>query len=196
MKQLLSVNKFFSCMWQEKSSYHDDPLSFAVSIMTETNTVLGRTLNMFIQNDVPDISFVMQQVTKDIRNCESSRRMTYRDVNSSLLYTMYTRIEKKLTNEHYRIAFTQFRVNGRSLDCEARKRKSRVRGRLTIENPLCTFSDIQTERHVAQYCPITQHIRYRHNFDTIDDQFSKQFSAEVRRKMSFYILCTFKQCCN
>ena len=42
----------------------------------------------------------------------------------------------------------------------------RGRGRLPVEERLCPCGEVQTELHVVQFCPQTQHIRDQLGFHT------------------------------
>ena len=47
---------------------------------------------------------------------------------------------------------------------------------------LCEWDRVQTEKHVLQDCPRPQHIRDHHHFDTLEQVFSDKFSMTVTCK--------------
>ena len=72
--------------------------------------------------------------------------------------------KKCFITETHRIAFTRFRVSSHSLAIEAGRWNRRGRGRLAIEERLCTCGQVQTEEHVISDCPISKHIRDQYVF--------------------------------
>ena len=186
----LKQHKFLHKAWQERSSYNDDPLNFVIHLVKDTNTTLGRAISQFIQDDVTDISVAMHRVCEDIRQSESSRRKTYVEINPTLTVN-YVYREKHNINEHHRMAFSQFRVSGHSLACETGRWNRRGRGRLPIQERLCTCGEIQTERHVTEYCPMTEHIRNTYQFNSMEMLFSDMFTPRTMCKITYDILSTY-----
>ena len=66
-------------------------------------------------------------------------------------------------NEMERISWTQFRINAHSLAVEEGRWNRRGRGRLPLEERLCSCGNIQTEQHVVADCQRTLHIRQQFN---------------------------------
>ena len=90
--------------------------------------------------------------------------------------------------EIHRIAFTRFRLSSHSLVIETGRWNRRGRGRLPIEERLCSCGMIQTEEHVVCQCPRSQHIREEYNFTCISDLMSGRFGNEILCKIIFRIL--------
>ena len=69
-------------------------------------------------------------------------------------------IYKKRHNisEFHRMAFTRFILSSQSLAVETGRWNRRGRGRLPMEERLCSCGMIQTEEHVVCQCPRSQHI--------------------------------------
>ena len=183
-------HKFFHKMWQERSEYTDDPLVFAINTVKDSNTGTGRLIRALITTDVIDINESMQSVIAGICESESSRRLTYKDLNPSFVVHDIYKIKHNV-NEIHRLSFTRFRVSGHSLACETGRWNRRGRGRLPMNERLCECNAIQTERHVVQDCPRTQHIRNAHQFVTVEQLFSDQFSIETTCKIIHDILSVY-----
>ncbi len=177
-------------MWQERAEYDDDPLSFVIKTVTNTNTITSRLIKDFIYKDVVDLSVSKQRIVSSIAHSESSRRKTYKEINPDFIVPFVYK-NKHCINEIHRIAFTRFRVSGHSLACETGRWNRRGRGRLPVEERLCGCGEIQTERHVVQNCSLTQHIRNTHNFETMEQLFSNQFMPDIVCKVVHDILSVY-----
>ena len=183
-------HKFLYSMWHERSGYDDDPLAFTIRMTVNSNTPTSRTVREMINTNVPDLSLVMQKLKDEMVNSNSSRRSTYKDINPDLLvHRIYTL--KHAVNDIHRISFTQFRVSGHSLACETGRWNQRNRGRLEVNERLCVCGGIQTERHVAQDCQLTQHIRDQYQFSTLEQLFGDQFTPEIMCKIVYNILTIY-----
>ena len=183
-------HKFFHTMWRDRAAYDDDPLSFVINMVTGSNTCTARSVREFLDNDIEYISVAMQRVIENIQNSDSSRRITYRDINPDFsIHSVYR--EKHVINETHRLAFTQFRVSGHSLACETGRWNRRGRGRLPLDQRLCACGQIQTERHVTQVCALSQSIREKYNFVELETLFSNTFTAEITCKIIYEILSIY-----
>ena len=183
-------HKFFYKMWLERSEYRDDPLVFVINIVRNSNTVTGRLITDYINNGVIEIQQAMQSVITRISESDSSRRLTYKDINPSFrVHDIYK--VKHNVNECHRLSFTRFRVSGHSLACETGRWNRRGRGRLPMDERLCECGSVQTERHVLQDCPHTQHIRDHHRFEIIEQVFSDKYSMDVTCKIIHDILSVY-----
>ena len=186
----LKQNTFFRSMWQERSGNEDDPLLFVMNLASRSNTVTGRLVREYMNNDPKDRSSVMESVRDNIIRSDSSRRVTYKDLNPSLVVHEIYRT-KHTVDENHRLSFTRFRVSGHSLMCETGRWNRRGRGRLPLEERLCQCGEIQTEKHVVEDCVKTHHLRNMHGFGTIEDLFSELFTLEKTCKIIHQILSVF-----
>lgn len=184
-------HKFFHNMWQDRSQYNDDPLAFVIGLVTNTNTPTGRLLREFTNTEVTDLSDAMQGVISDITSSNSSRRITYREMNPEFS-VHYVYKERHVIDEIHRLSFTQFRVSGHYLACETGRWNRRGRGRLPLNERLCRCGGVQTERHVVQYCPLTQGIRDTYQYSTMESLFSGQFEPHTTCKIINDVLLMFK----
>lgn len=184
-------HKFFCKMWQERLEYQDDPLLYIINKVKNNNTVTGRLLINYINNDVVDLCEAKQKVINGISESNSSRRLTYKDINPSFTVHEIYKIKHNI-NENHRLAFTQFRVSGHSLSCETGRWNRRGRGRIPLEERLCECGSVQTERHVVQECPQTQHIRDSHQFVTLEHLFSDRFSSAMTCKIIYDMLSVYR----
>ncbi len=123
---------FYRAMWQERSAYDDDPLFFVLNLVKVMNTATGKLLRESIKNNVKDLSVAMESVKSSIANSDSSRRVTYRNINPNLV-VHDTYKSKPTINENYRLAFTKFRVSGHSLLCETGRWNRRGRDHGNME---------------------------------------------------------------
>ena len=123
--------------------------------MTATRINTHSYILDLINNNVDDIKVAMDTLKHNIGLSQSSRRITYKQINPNLsVHKIY--LMKHNINEHHRTAFTRFRLSSHSLAVEVGRWSRRGRGRLPLEERLCTCGEIQTEQHVVQYCPMSQ----------------------------------------
>ena len=76
-------------------------------------------------------------------------------------------------NETERISWTRMRLSAHSLAIESDRWNRRGRGRLPVEERLCTCGQIQSERHVIEECPRTRHIRDQFHFSRVENVFNE-----------------------
>ena len=164
--------KFFKQMWVERSGQMDDPLAHAMAITIQYNSSTGKYIQSLINNDVNDIEEIMQKLKDNISHSNSTRRTFYKVVNPELTVASIYNNKKELVQETYRIAFTRFRLSSHSLAIETGRWNRRGRGRLPIEERLCICGRIQSEIHVVEECPRTEHLREEFRFRSISDLFS------------------------
>ena len=97
-----------------------------------------------------------------------------------------------MINEFHRISFTRFRLCGHSLAIETGRWNRRGRGRLPVEERLCGCGLLQTERHVIEVCPLTDHLRNYYNVNVFEDLFTDVFPHERVCKMLHEVLNIFE----
>ena len=132
----------------------------------------------------------METLKRNVLNSESSRRVTYRNINTDLsVHDIY--LAKHNVPELERVSFTRYRIASHSLAVEVGRWSRRGRGRLPLEERLCPCGNIQTEEHVAQYCPRTQRLRENYDFSSIEDLFSGQRTISDQCKIVHQILSTY-----
>ena len=132
----------------------------------------------------------MENVRDSIIHSDSSRPVTYKDLNPNFVVHQVDRTKHTIDEKH-RLSFTRFRVSGHSLMCEMGRWNRRGRGRLPLEERLCQCGQIQTEKHVVQDSVMTLHLRNIYNFRTIEDLFSELFTPEKTCKIIHQILSVF-----
>ena len=149
---------------------NDDPLSFAISTVMNYNTPVGKLLRDMTTNNVPDMSMLIRNVHASIADSNTSRCNVYKIINPTFkVHDVYNR--KHAINDLQRISFTRFRVSGHSLAVETGRWNRRGRGRLPLEERLCVCGSVQTEKHVVEDCPNTQHFRDFYGIHTLNDLF-------------------------
>ena len=143
-----------------------------------------------IHESIDDIRIAKEKLQYNIINSDSSRKVTYREMNPDLtVHEIYT--AKHNVPELERISFTRFRVASHSLAVEVGRWNRRGRGRLPLEERLCVCGAIQTEAHVVQQCPRTQNIRDSYDISNFEDIFSEQRSLASQCKTVHLILSSF-----
>lgn len=182
--------KFFTKVWRERSVMNDDPLMLVIHKVLDTRYTTRTYVHGLIFNNLDDIILTTESLKNDILRSESSRRMTYREINPGLSVHEVYRVRDSIP-ERERMSFTQFRLSAHSLAVETGRWNRRGRGRLPIEERLCPCGCIQTETHVVQDCPSTQHVRDSHDFVTIQDIFSEQYSNMDQCKIVHLILSSY-----
>ncbi len=90
LKDLVGLKQytFFRNMWQVRYRNEDDPLLFVMNLASR-NTVTGRLVRMYTNNNAKHISSVMQNAKDKTVHGDSSRRMIYKDLNQILLLMKY-----------------------------------------------------------------------------------------------------------
>lgn len=91
----------------------------------------------------------------NIRVSESSKRVVYcRYINPDLIvHNLY--LTKSNIFEVHRVAFTRFRVSSHSLAVETGRWNRRGRGRLPMEERVCSCGAVQSKEHVISFSPIS-----------------------------------------
>ena len=122
----------------------------------------------------------MLKVSNALRQREFSRRMTYQIINPDMtVHRIYReRCVSVVTTQRVRQA------GGAAVE---------GRGRLPLEERVCPCGNVQTEQHVIEQCPLTQHIRELYQFSTMKELFSERLLPEIVCKITHEILNVFKE---
>ena len=180
-------HRFFRNIWQQRSTLNDDPLVHAINLVRNSNTSTSRLVRNYITREVVSLDQDRQNLIHNIAQSESSRRLTYKYMNPDfVVHPIYN--TRHSTNETHRISFTRFRLSGHTLTCETRRWNRRGRGRLPLEERLCQCGAVQTEQHVVQYCPLSQHLRISYSFTDIPDLFTGRLNQNITCKIIHDIL--------
>ena len=83
------------------------------------------------------------------------------------VHDMYN--SKSRVNEIERLSWSKLRLSAHSLAIETGRWNRRGRGRLPYEQRLCQCGQVQTEHHVIEECPISQHIRDLYGFMSLEN---------------------------
>ena len=153
-------------MWQERQNDDDDPLALAMRVALSARSHTSRYLRGLLDHDVNDVELGIERLENEIRTSASSRLATYMVMNPTLdVHDVYK--SRAHVNEQHRMAFTRFRISGHSLAVEVGRWNRRGRGRLPLEERLCSCGAVQSELHVLEDCPLTQHIRDMYSFNNL-----------------------------
>lgn len=162
---LSKQRKFFQSLWSERSGMVDDPWAHTVRLTLATNTPTSKHIRGLIDNVVDDVKVDITRLKQSISDSVSSRRLAYKELNPTLtVHDIYMCRGK--TNELHRMAFSRLRVIGHNLVIETGRWNRRGRGRLPVEERLCPCGAVQTELHVLELCPLTQHLRDQYSFNS------------------------------
>ena len=162
--------KFLRQAISSRQGMADDPLMFALRLSRDARTHTSRVLNALIEEG--DVSEILARSVTDRHSRveananRSSRLDWYNAVNPGRrIHDMYS---TPSVDELHRISWTRLRLSAHSLAIEEGRWNRRGRGRLPIEERLCGCGRVQSERHVIEECPETDHLRARHGFTTVD----------------------------
>ena len=183
-------HKFFNNIWHERSNLNDDPLAFVIKTVKETNITTSKLVREFVSQDVISLEWQRQITINNLQMNDSSRRQTYKLMNPHFLVN-YVYNNRHSINELHRASFTRFRVSSHNLVCEMGRWNRQGRGRLPPEDRLCQCGAVQTEQHVVEQCPLTNHLRQEYGFVTVADVFSNKFQADVSCKIVHEILTPY-----
>ena len=181
--------KFFVNMHHDRVTMQDDPLGFVIKLVLNSRYNTKRYLHDLINNsNVDDFQHEIELLKTNLRLSESSRRVVYcRDINANLsVHNLY--LTKSNIFEVHRVAFTRLRVSSHSLAVETGRWNRRGRGRLPMEERLCSCGAVQSEEHVMSFCPLSQHIRDEYSFTGINDLMSGNITDEVVCKIIYQVL--------
>ena len=167
----------------------DDPLGFVLKLVLVSRHNTSKILDKFVNdNNINDCQNELQVIKTKLISSESSRRVVYSGVMNTHLVVNDVYSKKHSIAEAHRIAFTRFRTSSHSLVVETGRWNRRGRGRLPMEERLCSCGEIQTEIHVVSHCPLSQHIREEYEFASITDLMSERFPKELSCKVIYDIL--------
>ena len=110
-------------------------------------------------------------------NTESSRRITYKQLNPNLESPTLYRNQSLYIPEHYRIAYTRMRLSSHHLKIETGRWS-----RIPRERRLCQCGSVQDEVHVILHCPLLQTIREGFptiNFNSVNDVMTNDSESEL-----------------
>ena len=94
-------------------------------------------------------------------------------------------------NELERVSWTRLRVSGHSLAVEEGRWNRRGRGRLPLEERLCSCGEVQTERHVIEHCPRTMALRNQFHITTMENLFLERRDYETICRICNEILSVY-----
>ena len=163
-------------------------MGFALRLVLNNTYKTSNYLNNLINDNVNDHFQDNESLKTSIRQSDSSRRRVYcNSINDDLsTHSIYS--TKRNIFEPYRIAFTRFRISSHNLAVETGRWNRRGRGRLPMEERLCSCGQIQSEEHVISSCPRSQSLRDNYNFSNINDLFTGNFPNETLCKIIFEVL--------
>ena len=175
--------KFFVKMYNDRINKCDDPFGLVLNLVLRSRYSTKNYVYDLINNGIDDIQHESVLLKNNLSNSESSRRLVYREVMNVNLSVHDIYLIKMNIPEAHRVAFTRFRVSSHSLAVETGRWNRRGRGRLPIEERLCSCGYVQSEEHVVSHCPLSQHIRDEYQFTSFTDLISERFPNEVLCKI-------------
>ena len=182
--------KFFQKMWRERNTMVDDPLIHAMRIVLGYNDSVSRYIRNLISENNNDIEEGKYELQLKLRNSTSNRIMFYKTVNPNLVvHDIYTNQLK--VNEIERVSWTRMRLSAHSLAIETGRWNRRGRGRLPMDERLCSCGEIQTETHVIENCPVSLQIRQTYNVTTALDLLLTRTDYDVVCKIVHKLLSLY-----
>ena len=180
--------KYFRKVYRERSGMTDDPLTFALLLLMNTQYNTKNYVRDLLNIDQSPIYDAMERIRRELLHSDSSRRITYRELMNTDLSTHDIYTTRHTVNELHRTAFTRFRGSAHSLAVETGRWNRRGRPRLPVDERICQCGAVQTEEHVVMHCPLSEHVRSLYNITSVHDIFSGRFPSEVLCKIIFDIL--------
>ena len=101
----------------------------------------------------------MDNVRDSIIHSDSSRRVTYKDLNPNFVVHEIYRTKHTIVGKH-RLSFTRFRVSGHSLMCETGRWNRRGRGRLPLEDRLPVWRNSNRKTYSRGLCDDSSSYKY------------------------------------
>ena len=149
--------KFMKKMFHERRYMVDDPFIFAVNNLLSVNISTSRYMRNLIHIEEDDIGIALGEIKLKINSADDSNRcIHYKEVNPNLsVNNIYS--SASCINELERMSWTKMRLGAHSLAIETGRWNRRGQGRLPIDQRLCSCGEVQTERHVIESCPLTNH---------------------------------------
>ena len=181
--------KFFTKMYNDRIELNDDPFGYVLKFVLSSRYKTKNYLNDLLNNsNVNDYQLESELLKDNLRRSESSRRTIYCNVINPNLTVHNIYLMRHNVIESHRIAFTRFRVSSHSLAVETGRWNRRGRGRLPMEERLCSCGEVQSEDHVISRCSHSQNIRDSYEFTCINDLMSGNFSNESLCKIMYEVL--------
>ena len=132
------------------------------------NNSTSRLLYDFVDNEVDDVDMAFEELKTSIALMESPKAQLYRALNPQLsVHPVY--VARPGVNELERISWSRLRLSAHSLAIEQGRWNRRGRGRLPIEERLCSCGEVQTEAHVFESCPRSLALRENYQITSLVD---------------------------
>ena len=184
---------FFQQMSRAREQMEDDPLSFTIRLCRASRTPTARHINGLLENMNDEVMESKRRIQARVVNSTdtNTRNAWYLNANPQLaVHRIYT-ARTHPVNEIQRVSWTRLRLSAHSLAIEEGRWNRRGRGRLPVEERVCSCGAVQDERHVLQHCPATQHLRATYGFSTVEEFFS--MDDERMCEVAAKVLNTYKQ---
>ena len=182
---------FFKAMHLSRVNMEDDPFGHALRITMEARTPTARYLRTLLEGNANDVqeglTAMHMALAENARN--STRNAWYNRMNTSYaVHHVYTSKSAPVP-EHHRVAWTRLRLSAHSLAIEEGRWNRRGRGRLPVEERLCSCGQVQDEEHVIAHCLRTQHLRMEFGISIVaqfvaaHNRISCKFAFEILEEM-------------
>ena len=135
--------KFFVKMHSERCNLVDDPLGLVLNLVLNSRySTRNYIFNLINNSTINDIQQDSELLKNNLRRSESSRRITYCNIINTNLTVHNIYLNKHVIFEAHRVAFTRFRISSHSLAVETGRWNRRGRGRLPMEERLCSCGEV------------------------------------------------------
>lgn len=146
----------------------DDPLSHVIRTTLGYNYHTSRYLQDLLNNNVNDVQIALDDLKRKLSISDSSRVQLYRSINREFtVHDIYS--SKTGVSELDRVSWTRLRLSAHSLAVEEGRWNRRGRGRLPMEERLCTCGQVQTERHIIEQCHRSALLRQQYGISTMEN---------------------------
>ncbi|MPC51898.1 hypothetical protein E2C01_045755 [Portunus trituberculatus] len=173
-------------METERNGQADDPLMYAMQVVTQDNTAVSTIIRHFCATNLPSMQDFMHRVHGRITAPTRMRCIVYRTINPT--FAIHGVYRDTSVNDRFRMSFTRFRLSAHNLAIESGRWNRRGRGRLPLEERMCVCGAIQTELHVVEVCPILDNVRRTYNLQSLEDLFNGKYNIDQSCIMCHKIL--------
>ena len=165
-----------------KTNYVTDLIQMAIT----RKSPMGRRIQTLMQQETPHKLAFIQNLQQTMTQAQTSRRLAYKDMNPDL--KAYPALLNPNIPERNRIALTRIRLGSHHLKIETGRWS-----RIPADQRICSCNmEVQNEKHVLLFCPISLDLRKSMNLDhitSLQDLFSSDainLAKYCRRVLELY----------
>ena len=138
----------------------DDPLTHVISLVHAGDRKTSRIISSLLSSP-PHLEQGRADLREKITMSDGTRFQTYTAINPNLSVHEIYSLRQQYIPDYMRIPFSRMRLSSHRLKIETGRWSGIPR-----ERRLCPCGEIQDEKHVLEFCPLTDHIRQAYS-DTV-----------------------------